>query len=75
MLLYGSNNWVITEAIMKVLGAFHNQITRSTMGKTERNVRKDSWKRPQVEETIKEDGCVQCHNMYGGGRQPFQSTL
>ena len=34
VLLYGSESWVITEAIMKVLEAFHQRIVRRIMDKT-----------------------------------------
>ena len=42
-LLYGSESWVITEAIMKLLEAFHHQISRRLMVKTSWRVGEESW--------------------------------
>ena len=38
MLLYGSESWVVTDAMMTVLEGFHHRIARRIAGMTERKV-------------------------------------
>ena len=52
MLLYGSESWVVTDAMMKVLEGFHHRIDRRITGKTARCVREEGWEWPPVEEAL-----------------------
>ena len=39
VILYGRKSWVVTEAMLKVLEGFHNQVTRSIAGMSDFRVR------------------------------------
>ena len=43
VLIYGSEIWVVTDSMMKVLEGFHNFISLIIMGKTSQHVRSEGW--------------------------------
>ena len=46
VLFYGSEIWLITDSMMKVLEGFQHCIARRITGKTERRVREERWECP-----------------------------
>ena len=52
VMIYGSEIWVITYSMMKVLKGFHHQINQSIMGKIERNIRMKGWEWIPVEGSL-----------------------
>ena len=50
--MYGSESWVITDLMMKVLEGFHHHVYHRIVGKMARSVRAEGWVWPPVEETL-----------------------
>ena len=43
LLLYGSDSWVVTGDILKVMEVFHNRVERSITGMTARHMTSGKW--------------------------------
>ena len=55
-MLYRSESWVFTDAIMKVLEGFHHWIARRITGKTAWRVGEEVWECPPAEEALEAAG-------------------
>ena len=49
VLLYGSESWVVTGAMLTVLEGFHHRVFRKIVGKTARCAGDGGWQCPPVE--------------------------
>ena len=56
VLLYGSESWMITGDMLKVLGGFHNWVSRSITGITARHTTSGEWEWPPVAEALETAG-------------------
>ena len=56
VLLYGSESWMVTRDMLKVLTAFHYQAARRITGKTEKCGSGEKWEYPVVEEVMDSAG-------------------
>ena len=56
VMLYGSEIWVITDVMMKVLEGFHHRIDKRIMGKTVRKVGAEVWECPPMEDALETVG-------------------
>ena len=52
VLLYGSESWVVTGDIIKVLTAFHHQAAQRITGMTAKRGAGKEWEHPAVEEAM-----------------------
>ena len=48
VLLYGSDRWVVTGEMLKVLEGFHHQVVRQVTGKTDWRTLDGEWEWPPV---------------------------
>ena len=48
VLLYGSNSWVVTGEMLKVLTAFHHQAAQQITGMTEKRGACGEWEYPEA---------------------------
>ena len=56
VLLYGSEIWVVTGAMLKVLEGLHNQAARKIAGMTARRTTSGEWEGPPVADTLETTG-------------------
>ena len=56
VLLYGSENWVVTGVTLTVLEGFHRRVARQIAGKTDRNSGEIGWEWPEVEKYLRVSG-------------------
>jgi hypothetical protein len=57
VLLYGSETWVVTPAVLKVLNSFHHRVARKLSGKQPRFIHsEDRWFYPPLEEALEATG-------------------
>ena len=56
VLIYGSEIWVITDAMMKVLEGFHHHIDRKITGNTERRFGAEGWEGTPMEKEVEASG-------------------
>ena len=57
VLLYGSESWVVTPAVLKVLNSFHHRMARRLSGKQPRYLpRENRWEYPPIEEALEVAG-------------------
>ena len=56
VLLYRSESWIVTDAMMKLLEGFNHQILRRLLGKTTWSIRGEGWEWPLVEEALETTG-------------------
>ena len=59
LLLYGSNIWVVTGEMLKVLEGFHHQAAWRISGMTARNTEDREWEYPQVADALEAAGIWQ----------------
>ena len=52
VLLYGSNSWVVTWEMLKVLMSFHHRVERRITGTTYKHGSGREWDYPEVEEAM-----------------------
>jgi hypothetical protein len=57
VLLYGSESWVITPAMLKVLDSFHHQVAHCITGHTPHQIN-DTWHYPPIGPTLEEAGLL-----------------
>ena len=56
VLLYGSETWVLTPHMQRVLGGFHHRVARRLTRKKTRKVRDGGWVYPPLEDLMVEAG-------------------
>ena len=56
VLLYGSESWVVTMEIIKVLEVFHHWLKRRILGMTAQSTTKGDWECPPVDEALETAG-------------------
>ena len=52
VLIYGSDSWVVTDAMLKVLEGFHHQVSWRISGMSARQVRDGGWECLSVVEAL-----------------------
>ena len=56
VLLYGSESWVVTGDMLKVIECFHHQVARRMTGATAQHMAGGEWEWPLVAETMETSG-------------------
>ena len=75
ILLFGSETWTVTGALLKVLNSFHHRIARRITGKLARRSPDGEWVYPPLQEALRRLDYTPCRNTSDAASAPWNSTL